>query len=265
MGNLIRLKQIDKPEFSGYIEQVGDSAYYSITNPSGFISSIDQDTGFLQLQLDVSTLSGDVNSDLATTGSTLASNLNSTGSYLNSKINDLSGYVELSNDDILIVSGNVNTARNVATGYAYTIGTDLSGDVNSLSGYVVAQDTVLNSKITTASGALSSRVSSLEGVFAASGSNFVDVSSNNQVVSGQKTFQSRVDFNLVNITPVSGGFVNPGGMNNYFFTEYTDDIVFLVSGSGLTGYLTGDLFVTKAIYPNDEECVISSNIYTGNY
>ena len=119
MANLIRLKQIDKPEFSGYVEQIGDAKYYLQSNPSGYISSISGDSYFLQLSGDVSSLSGDFSSDLATTGQTLSTNLNSTGQTLDTKIDTLSGYVEDSNADIATVSGNVNTAQTVSTGYAF--------------------------------------------------------------------------------------------------------------------------------------------------
>ena len=268
MANLIRLKQIDKPEFSGYVEQIGDAKYYLQSNPSGYISSISGDSYFLQLSGDVSSLSGDFSSDLATTGQTLSTNLNSTGQTLDTKIDTLSGYVEDSNADIATVSGNVNTAQTVSTGYAFSIGTDLSGDVSSLSGYVVTEDTSLNTKITSASGSLSSRISSLEGVFSNSGSSFVDLTSNNQTISGQKNFDARTNFKLINIVPVTGDYINPGGLNNYFYTQFSDDATFFVSGiSGFEsgGYMTGDIFVNKMVFPDGEECIMSSNIYTGTY
>jgi hypothetical protein len=268
MGNLIRLKQVDKPEFSGYIEQIGDLKYYLESNPSGFLSSISGDSHFLELSGDVFALSGDLSSNLTTTGQTLSSDLDSTGQTLSSKTNALSGYVESSNANIVTVSGDVNTALNTSTGYAFSVGTDLSGDVSSLSGYVTTEDSSLNSKITSTSGTLSSRISSLEGVFSNSGSSFVDLVSNNQTISGQKNFDSRTNFKLINIVPVTGDYINPGGLNNYFYTQFSDDATFFVSGvSGFQtgGYMTGDIFVNKMVFPDGNECIISSNIYTGTY
>lgn len=262
MGNLIRLKQVDNPEFSGYVQEIGNNLYYSVSNPSGFISSVNQDSDFLQLSVDVSTISGDLVSSIASTGETLTLDLSSTGSTLDTKIDNLSGYLEVSNTNIETISGNVNTAQNVSTGYAYNIGTDLSGDITSLSGYVVSSDSSLSSQISSLDSSLTARVSSLEGVFVASGSNFVDINSNNQTVLGQKSFDSRVDFKLINTTPVTGDYSNPGGQNAYIYTQFTDDDLFFASG---LGYVTGDLFVTKIVYPNDEECIISSNYYTGTY
>ena len=109
---------------------------------------------------------------------------------------------------------------------------------------------------------MSSRITSLEGVFAASGGSFVDIYSNNQTVIGQKNFDGKTSFKLINIAPISGDYSNPGGLNNYLYTQFIDNNIFYVSG---LGYRTGDFFVTKIMYPNNEECIISSNIYTGNY
>ena len=262
MGNLVRIKQIDKPELSGYIKEVGDVNYYPATNPSGFISSIGQDADFLQLALDLSTLSGDLYTNLAATGATLSYVIDSTGNLLNTKINNLSGYVEISNTKIATVSGNVDYAQYLATGLDYSSNVTLSGNIISTSGYASGISGFLDSKISTTSGSLSSRITSLEGVFVASGGNFVDIYSNNQTVIGQKNFNGKTSFKLVNIVPISGDYSNPGGLNNYLYTQFIDNNIFYVSG---LGYRTGDFFITKIMYPNNEECIISSNIYTGNY
>ncbi len=192
MGNLVRIKQIDKPELSGYIREVGDVNYYPTSNPSGYISSVNQDADFSQLALDVSTLSGDLYSDLAATGATLTYNLGSSGNTLNTKIDNLSGYVEVSNVKIATVSGNVDYAQYLATGLDYSSNVALSGNIIATSGYASGISGFLDSKITTTSGSLSSRITSLEGVFAASGSNFVDIYSNNQTVIGQKNLQTNL-------------------------------------------------------------------------
>jgi len=262
MGNLVRIKQIDKPELSGYIKEVGDVNYYPATNPSGFISSVGQDADFLQLALDLSTLSGDLYTNLAATGATLSYVIDSTGNLLDSKINNLSGYVEISNTKIATVSGNVDYAQYLATGLDYSSNVTLSGNIISTSGYASGISGFLDSKISTTSGSLSSRITSLEGVFVASGGNFVDIYSNNQTVIGQKNFDGKTSFKLVNIVPISGDYSNPGGLNNYLYTQFIDNNIFYVSG---LGYRTGDFFITKIMYPNNEECIISSNIYTGNY
>lgn len=262
MGNLVRIKQIDKPELSGYIKEVGDVNYYLGSNPSGFISSVNQDANFSQLVVDVSTLSGNLYTNLAATGATFSYSLSSTGNILDVKINNLSGYVEISNVKISTVSGNVDYVQYLATGLDYSSNVILSGNIISTSGYASGISGFLDAKISTTSGSLSSRITSLEGVFAASGGSFVDIYSNNQTVIGQKNFDGKTSFKLINIAPISGDYSNPGGLNNYLYTQFIDNNIFYVSG---LGYRTGDFFVTKIMYPNNEECIISSNIYTGNY
>ena len=262
MGNLVRIKQIDKPELSGYIKEVGDVNYYLGSNPSGFISSVNQDANFSQLVVDVSTLSGNLYTNLAATGATFSYSLSSTGNILDVKINNLSGYVEISNVKISTVSGNVDYVQNLATGLDYSSNVILSGNIISTSGYASGISGFLDAKISTTSGSLSSRITSLEGVFVASGGNFVDIYSNNQTVIGEKNFDGKTSFKLINIAPISGDYSNPGGLNNYLYTQFIDNNIFYVSG---LGYRTGDFFVTKIMYPNNEECIISSNIYTGNY
>lgn len=262
MGNLVRLKQIDQAELSGYAKQIGDANYYSISNPSGFISSVKSDPTFLALSGNVNIFSGDIYYNLNSTGITLSSNLNSTGSSLNTKINNLSGYLEISNLNISSISGSVDNAKFLATGLDYSSNLLMSGNIVNTSGYASGISGVLNSKLITASGSLSSRISSLENNFTLTGSNFVDLNSNNQTILGQKNFDARTNFKLLNIVPISGDYSNPGGLNSYMYTQFIDNNLFYVSG---LGYKTGDFFVTKIRYPNNEECIISSNIYTGNY
>ena len=214
------------------------------------------------MAVDVSTLSGNLYTNLAATGATFSYSLSSTGNILDVKINNLSGYVEISNVKISTVSGNVNYVQYLATGLDYSSNVILSGNIISTSGYASGISGFLDAKISTTSGSLSSRITSLEGVFAASGGSFVDIYSNNQTVIGQKNFDGKTSFKLINIAPISGDYSNPGGLNNYLYTQFIDNNIFYVSG---LGYRTGDFFITKVMYPNNEECIISSNIYTGNY
>jgi hypothetical protein len=262
MPNLIRLKQIDNPELSGYVRQIGDAQYYLNTNPSGYLSSVTQDPDFNQLDVDFSTLSGNLNSSLNSTGSALSSSIASTGTTLNTKIDNLSGYVNLTNTNLSTVSGNVNYVQFLATGLDYSSNVLMSGNIINTSGYAANISGVLNSKISTVSGNLGARVSALENTFAYSGSNFVDLNSNGQTVVGQKTFNSKTSFKQINIIPVSGNYSNPGGLSNLMFTQFIDNNVFYVSG---LGYITGDFFVTKFMYPNNIECIVSTMIYTGSY
>lgn len=262
MPNLIRLKQIDNPELSGHVRQIGDAQYYLNTNPSGYLSSVTGDADFNQLEVDFSTLSGNLNSSLNATATALSNSIVSSGSILNTKIDNLSGYVNLTNTNLSTVSGNANYIKFLTTGLDYSSNVLMSGHIIDTSGYASGISGVLNSKINTVSGNLGARVSALETTFAYSGSNFVDLNSNGQTIVGQKTFDSKTSFKQVNIIPVSGNYSNPGGLSNLMFTQFIDDNIFYISG---LGYVTGDFFVTKFMYPNNIECVVSTMIYTGSY
>ena len=262
MPNLIRLKQIDNPELSGYVQQIGNAEYYSNTNPSGYISSVTQDSDFNQLEADFSTLSGNLNTSLSSTGSSLLNTIAATGSALNTKINNLSGYIEVSNSNLSALSGTVNYVQYLATGLDYSSNVTVSGNIINTSGYAASISGNLNTKIDTASGNLGARISSLENTFANSGSNFVDLNSNNQTINGEKTFDSKTSFKQINIIPVTGNYSNPGGLSNLLYTQFIDNNIFFVSG---LGNITGDFFVTKLMHPNNIECIVSTVIYTGTY
>lgn len=262
MPNLIRLKQIDNPELSGYVRQIGDAQYYPSSNPSGYLSSVTGDPDFNQLEVDFYVLSGNLNSSLATTGNSLSGALNSTGLTLDVKINTLSGYVGLTNTNLATVSGNVNYTQFLTTGLDYSSNVLMSGNITNVSGYALSISGNLNSKIDTLSGNLGGRISSLENTFVSSGGNFLDLSSNDQTVSGQKTFSARTSFKQINIIPVSGNYSNPGGLNNLLYTQFIDNNIFYVTG---LGNITGDFFVTKLMHPNNIECIVSTMIYTGSY
>ena len=112
------------------------------------------------------------------------------------------------------------------------------------------------------SGNLGSRISTLETNFATTGSNFVDLNSNNQTIEGSKTFNNKIGFKQIDILPYAGNYSNPGGQHGILFTQFIDNYSFTASGLGT---ITGDAFVTKIMQPNNIECIISSIIYTGSY
>ena len=62
MANLVRLKQLDKPELSGYILNVTDQSYYPNANPSGYISDLKSDNDFIVLSGNVITSGSNLNS-----------------------------------------------------------------------------------------------------------------------------------------------------------------------------------------------------------
>jgi len=262
MANLIRVKQIDKPELSGYVIDVTDGVFYPVGNPSGFISSVASDSAFVTLSGNLISTGFNLNAqDLAISGA-LVSLVNSTGLDLQSKINSLSGVVINTISDLSTVSGLASSAIYLVTGLEYETSGVISGQVAILNSTISGTSGVLDTTISNVSGNLNSRISVLETNFATTGSNFVDLNSNNQTIEGSKTFNNRISFKQIDLIPYTGNYSNPGGQNQIIFTQFIDNYSFSASGYGMA---TGDLFVTKIMQQNNTECVISSIIFTGAY
>lgn len=262
MPNLIRLKQIDQPEISGYVLDVTDGYYYEANNPSGFISSVSSDSAFLSLSGNLISTGYTLNSSITSLSGTLSSSISSTGINLTNQINSLSGVVNSLDSDLTIVSGLAISASNSVAALETEVSGALSGEVATLNSTITSVSGVLNTKISNVSGDLSSRVSSLESSFASTGSNFVDLNSNNQTIEGTKIFNNRIYFKQLDLIPFTGNYSNPGGQNHILFTQTIEDYSFNASGNGI---VTGDLFVTKIMQQNNIECIISSIIFTGSY
>ena len=187
MPNLIRRKQVDQSEFSGFFVEVGDVNYYPLaTNPSNFIDDGDLSTATGQVYVDLNAVSGNLNTSVILSGQNsitytnvvsgnLSANLVSTGSSLTSSVSSLSGYV-------ISVSGN------------------LTAQISSASG-------VLNTKINTTSGDLKSYTNTVSGslssqIVSSSSSTVVNsiVSGNNFNFTGQKIFNSTVSASRINLS-----------------------------------------------------------------
>ena len=262
MANLIRLKQIDKPELSGYVIDVTDGSYYPIDNPSGYISSVASNSAFITLSGNLISTGYNLNAqDLALSG-TLTSLVNATGVNLQDKINSLSGVVIDTISDLSTVSGLASNAIYLTTGLDYKVSGAISGQTATINATITGTSGVLNTKISNVSGNLNSRISVLETNFATTGSNFVDLNSNGQVVEGAKTFNNRTSFKQIDLIPYTGNYSNPGGEHQIMFTQFIDNYAFAASGYGMA---TGDLFVTKIMQHNNTECIIYSIIFTGSY
>jgi len=262
MANLVRLKQLDKPELSGYILDVTDQSYYPSNNPSGYLSDVKSDNDFIVLSGNVVSSGSNLNSLINSSGAALSGLIVSTGNYLNSKIDTLSGYVEVTNLNVATVSGNAQYAINLTTGFKVEVSGVISGEVSGLVNLNSTTSGALNTKINNVSGNLGSRITVLENNFATTGSNFVDLNSNNQTIEGSKTFNNKIGFKQIDILPYSGNYSNPGGQHGILFTQFIDNYSFTASGLGT---ITGDAFITKMMQPNNIECIISSIIYTGSY
>ena len=190
MANLVRRKQVDQAEFSGFFVEVGNSQYYPLVgNPSGFLdqTAFSVSSGYLGSY--INQVSGALDSRITTTGA-------------NSKI-----YSDL-------VSGGLDFR-------VFTTGQTLSGLINSLSGYTISVSGNLNSTINTASGTLNTKIITASGVLKSysdtiSGNlaNQITASSNQTTISGivsgdqysftgQKIFRSTVTVPRINLSGVS--------------------------------------------------------------
>lgn len=190
MPNLIRRKQVDAAEFSGFFVEVGDENYYPVdTNPSGYVN---------QSTLDSST--GVINTTITNLSNSLTAAILSTGQNANIYTNN--------------VSGDISTRLNSS-------GSSLTSSINSLSGYVISSTGTLDSKLNTTSGVLNTKINTLSGystnytnsasgvldakITAASNATTINniVSGNNFSFTGTKTFTSPTTFQRVNISGAS--------------------------------------------------------------
>lgn len=203
MANLIRRKQVDQVEFSGFIVEVGNVNYYpSVSNPSGYLTQSDLNSATGTINSSISSVSGTLNSTILNTGiaansysnsisGTLSTRLESTGNYLSGQITSLSGYT-------ISVSGNLYNSITGASGV-------LSAKIDTASGY-------LKSYTDTTSGLLYNQILSQS-----STTNVYNIASgNNFNFSGSKTFISPITAQRINIsgstTPTSISLVASSGV-----------------------------------------------------
>jgi len=203
MANLVRRKQVDQVEFSGFFVEVGDENYYPLTtNPSGFLdaAALDAATGILDTK--INNVSGILNNNISSTGAyclnysdnisgNLSTRLIGTGSYLSSVDTALSGYV-------ITVSGNLNAS---ITGASGTLNTKIDSTSGYLKSYTDSISGILNSQITAASNA-----TTINNIVSGTGFNFT----------GTKIFNSPIHTQRVNIsgvtTPSSIAIVGSSGV-----------------------------------------------------
>lgn len=187
MANLIRRKQVDQVEFSGFIVEVGDENYYPLAaNPSGYLDQAELNSATGTLNSLINSVSGVLNTTILNTGiaantysdtvsGTLSTRLQSTGNYLSGQIISLSGYT-------VSVSGNLYASITGASGV-------VSAKVDTASGY-------LKSYTDTTSGLLYNQI-----VAQSSATDVNKIASgNNFNFSGTKTFTSPITAQRINIS-----------------------------------------------------------------
>ena len=234
MANLIRRKQVDQPEFSGFIVEVGDDNYYPLSsNPEGYVDAAA-----------LSSATGTLNSIINSTSGILDTNIQNSGAAANSFSNSISGALSTR----LLDTGNYLLAEiNYFSGYTISLSGALNSDIVSASGSV-------STKVDVASGSLKSYTDTVSGSLnnqIATGSSATNVnniaSGNNFNFSGTKTFVSPITAQRINIsgstTPTnislvaSSGVVsvvgNAGTFVSYFETGANASLFAVTDSNGL--------------------------------
>jgi len=189
MANLVRRKQVDQVEFSGFFVEVGNQNYYPVaSNPSGFLT-----------QAGLNAATGTLNTKIDNSSGYASSNTLATGQYAAIYTNSVSGIL-----DARLVSSGSNLSGSV---------TSLSGYVNTISGNlsttISGTGNFLNSKINTLSGYSTSYTNTVSGVLdakitASSNSGIITsiVSGENFQFTGKKIFNSDSTFQRINLSGV---------------------------------------------------------------
>lgn len=209
MANLVRRKQVDQLEFSGFFVEIGDVNYYPLsTNPSSFITDSDLTVATGQVYVDLNATSGNLNTSIILSGQAsnsysdgisgaLNTRLDSTGNSLTASISSLSGYV-------ISVSG-------------------------SLTGQISATSGVLNTKLNNTSGDLKSYTNSVSGNLSTQITNNSSATTVNSIVSGNNfNFTGTKVFN----STISTTRINLSGVN-------ASSQIALVSAPGIASFVAG--------------------------
>lgn len=224
MGNLVRRKQVDQVEFSGFFVEVGNQNYYpASTNPSSYVtsSSLNSTTG--QIYVDLNLTSGNLNTRISTESSNCSGYTNTTSGNLRTVINS-------SGSSLL---GSINSL----SGYVNSVSGSLTGQIYNTSG-------ILNTKINTASGDLKTYTNTVSGnlssqISASSSSSTVNsiVSGNNFNFTGAKIFNSTISTTRINLSGTNASsqiaLVSASGMASFVNSTGTF-LSFIETGVGST-------------------------------
>jgi hypothetical protein len=202
MANLIRKKQVDQVEFSGFIIEVADENYYPLsTNPSGYVDQTVLTSATGTLNSSIYSVSGVLNTKILNSGiaanaytdavsGVLSTRLSDSGSYLSGQTTSLSGYT-------VSVSGNLYASITGSSGV-------VSAKVDTASGY-------LKSYTDTTSGLLYNQIITQSNTTTVSG-----MASGTFGFTGNKTFNSPITAQRINIsgtsTPTSISLIASSGV-----------------------------------------------------
>ena len=147
MANLVRLKQLEQPELSGFILDVTDQSYYPSNNPSGYISDLLSENDFIVLSGNLTNTGSSLVSSIQSTQTSLSGFVISTGTFLNSRIDSVSGDLVTTNLDVYTVSGQVQSTVNSFSGFKIEVSGSISGEVSGLNISINQASGALNTKI----------------------------------------------------------------------------------------------------------------------
>lgn len=190
MANLVRRKQVDQAEFSGFFIEVGDVNYYPLLdNPSGFLDSSALNSATGTLDTKINNVSG-----------ILANSIQSTGINANSYTNNVSGAISTRLQSSGAALTTVDTAL---SGYIISVSGNLNSNITGASG-------ILNTKIDTASGYLKTYTDTVSGVLNSQITAASNATVINNIVSGAGfNFTGTKIFN----SPISAQRINLSGIN----------------------------------------------------
>lgn len=258
MANLVRRKQVDQAEFSGFFIEVGDVNYYPLVdNPSGFLDSdaLDAATGTLNTKIDNvsgilanSIQSTGINSNLYTdnVSGALSARLQSSGASLTATDTALSGY-------IISVSGNLNASVTGASGV-------LNTKIDTSSGYAKTYtDTVsgvLNSQITA-----SSNATTINNIVSGANFNFTGTKIFNSPVSAQRINLSGINTPSSISIIASSGYAsvvgNAGTFVSYYETGANSSLWAVADSAGLPMLELFDDYTLVLGHSNRKSVVLS--------
>lgn len=190
MANLVRRKQVDQAEFSGFFIEVGDVNYYPLLdNPSGFLDSSALNSATGTLDTKINNVSG-----------ILANSIQSTGVNANSYTDNVSGAISTRLQSSGAALTTVDTAL---SGYIISVSGNLNSNITGASG-------ILNTKIDTASGYLKTYTDTVSGVLNSQITAASNATVINNIVSGAGfNFTGTKIFN----SPISAQRINLSGIN----------------------------------------------------
>ena len=225
------------------LENTGNNLYSLLTNFSGnldanYATDAQLFTTGSTLDTKINNLSGYVDIQ----DNSILLNLNSTGSILDNRINSLSGY----SASIINLASTGSNLYTLITNFSGNLDTDFASqaELNSLSGYVNSQDTLISNNLTSTGSTLDSKINSLSG-YSASAVNLTStgITLINNLFNTGSNLDTKINSLSGNLTANYSTIINLATTGSTLNTKIND----------FSGYV------------NTQDTTISTNLYnTGN-